>query len=189
MGMGLPVLFPGALAHDGFEIELDRLKPFFVFCYSGYLFLKVRHPSAGGGQWRWPCDPFAPVASAFRLVTFSACGNEVVYLRYEARRLLSLTMGLRWSHSVAGSPQYAHRTSLGIIPRTRRASSTSLSEGSATGMIPLTNELVIVEVLPAIDIALGILNAFKVARSFMGSFRKEGPQHCYGPKNMSGKIE
>lgn len=96
--------------------------------------------------------------------------------------LLPPTMGLRWSHSVAGSPQHAHRTSSGLIPRTRKASSTSLSEGSTTGMMPLTNELVTVEVLPAIDTDLSILNAFEVARSLIGFLRKEGPQHCYGPK-------
>ena len=125
----------------------------------------------------------------FDWLHFPHAGTRLCISDMKPVGLLPLTMGLRWSHSVAGSPQYAHRTSSGPIPRTRRASSTSSSEGFTTGMMPLTNELVIVEVLPAIDTGLGILNAFEAARPFIGSFRKEGPQHCYGPKTCYDKIK
>lgn len=69
------------------------------------------------------------------------------------------TRGRRWSHSVDVSPQYAHLTSSGVIPRIESDSRISAAVGITTGITELTNAFVMLDFLWTIDCPRGIRNA------------------------------
>ena len=120
-------------------------------------------PAFSGRELLVPGSSLSNVVHSSTGCTSRTLGQDLRFPRYSLSGRFSETMGSKWSHSVAGSPQYAHRTSAASISSTRSTDRISSSVGSTTGMIELTKEFVIVDVRPVILTGRGIRKALRAA--------------------------